>query len=303
MVIWGGFDGSAHLSSGGRYDPSDDTWAATSATGAPGARASHAAVWTGTVMIVWSGQDADSDLGTGARYNPALNSWAAMATSGGPSPRSSSKAVWTGSVMVVWGGQDASSVLRTGGRYVLEQSVDNDQDGFSECAGDCHDARADMFPGAPQTCDGVNNDCALPSWPGLEGTTEVDDDGDGLSECGGDCNDADAAAWATPGEATNLLIARPAGGPATLSWGAPSSGGAPSAMLYDTLRSELATDFQAAAFCLESDGSDTSAVDALDPPPGGIVFYLVRPQNACPSGQGPLGFDSAGTPIEGRNCP
>ena len=33
MILWGGFSGSAYLNSGGRYNPSNNTWVATS-TGA-----------------------------------------------------------------------------------------------------------------------------------------------------------------------------------------------------------------------------------------------------------------------------
>ena len=51
------YDESYHsLNTGGRYNPSTDTWTATS-TGAnvPAAREVHTAVWTGTEMIVWGG--------------------------------------------------------------------------------------------------------------------------------------------------------------------------------------------------------------------------------------------------------
>jgi len=52
--------------------------------------------------------------------------------------------------------------------------VDNDGDGYGafgdpSCpngpAVDCDDANDAVFPGAPEVCDGVNNDCADPSWP------------------------------------------------------------------------------------------------------------------------------------------
>jgi hypothetical protein len=70
---------------------------------------------------------------------------------------------------------------------------DLDEDGFG--CGDCDDDNAAVHPGAPQLCDGVNNDCVDPSWPGLEGTNELDDDGDGLSECEGDCDDGQGAVF------------------------------------------------------------------------------------------------------------
>jgi hypothetical protein len=68
---------------------------------------------------------------------------------------------------------------------------DDDDDGLSECEGDCDDSERWVYPGAPQIChDGLNNDCAHQEWPDLTGTNEADEDGDGFSECTGDCDDA-----------------------------------------------------------------------------------------------------------------
>jgi hypothetical protein len=67
--------------------------------------------------------------------------------------------------------------------------VDTDGDGQTGC-GDCDDGHPDVYYGAPQICDGMNNDCAEPSWPDLPGTNEYDDDLDGLTECAGDCDDS-----------------------------------------------------------------------------------------------------------------
>ena len=48
---------SGYLNTGGRYNPSTDSWTATSTTNAPAARVDHTAVWTGSEMIVWGGSD------------------------------------------------------------------------------------------------------------------------------------------------------------------------------------------------------------------------------------------------------
>ncbi len=69
---------------------------------------------------------------------------------------------------------------------------DGDNDGF--CGSppqDCNDFDADVYPNAPQICDGINNDCFDQNWPDLTGTNEADDDLDGFTECAGDCADAD----------------------------------------------------------------------------------------------------------------
>lgn len=81
-------------------------------------------------------------------------------------------------------------------RYVSRPTIidcacsgDNDSDGFDNCGADCDDANPDVFPGAPQVCDGVNNDCLESRWPSLP-DAETDLDGDTYSACTGDCDDA-----------------------------------------------------------------------------------------------------------------
>ena len=47
MIVWGGIDGfGTNFNTGGRYNPSTDSWTATSTTNAPAARRNHTAVWT-----------------------------------------------------------------------------------------------------------------------------------------------------------------------------------------------------------------------------------------------------------------
>jgi hypothetical protein len=106
------------LNSGGRYDPSTDTWSATDFTAAPAARWFHTAVWTGSEMIVWGGENEGGVpfLNTGGRYNPNTNSWTATTITNAPDARRYHTAVWNGSEMIVWGG-DASPVTNTGARY------------------------------------------------------------------------------------------------------------------------------------------------------------------------------------------
>src|SRR5207302_677681 len=92
----------------------DDSWTATSTTGAPAARELHTAVWTGTEMIVWGGTNG-TFFNTGGRYNPGTDSWTATSTTGAPAGRDYHTAVWTGSEMIVWGGFNGS-YFNTGGR-------------------------------------------------------------------------------------------------------------------------------------------------------------------------------------------
>jgi len=119
MVVWGGNDAGGYTNTGGRYNPSTDSWIPTSTAGAPSARYGHPAVWTGTEMVVWGGRDTSSYFNTGGRYNPSTDTWTATSLTGAPTGRSGHPAIWTGTgtEMVVWGGRDTGGRTNTGGRY------------------------------------------------------------------------------------------------------------------------------------------------------------------------------------------
>ncbi len=120
MIVWGGYywDGNYHyFQSGGRYNPSTDSWTATSTANPPEARGFHTAVWTGSEMIIWGGYDGSNYWNTGGRYNPGTDGWTATSTTDAPAGRSNHTAVWSGSEMIVWGGTDGNNNVRTGGRY------------------------------------------------------------------------------------------------------------------------------------------------------------------------------------------
>jgi N-acetylneuraminic acid mutarotase len=125
MIVWGGYIYNyvnQFLNTGGVYDPSTDTWSATTTTNAPNARESHTAVWTGSRMIVWGGDNAADPCecgpyATGAQYDPATNTWTPTTLANAPPGRHDHTAVWTGKEMVVWGGATATGFVNTGARY------------------------------------------------------------------------------------------------------------------------------------------------------------------------------------------
>ena len=120
MIVWGGYfygPGNQPQNTGGRYNPSTDSWTITSTTNAPSARDGHAAVWTGSDMLVWGGGGGRSLLNTGGKYDPGTDSWTATNITNAPTPRSFFTAVWTGNEMIVWGGYDGTNHFNSGARY------------------------------------------------------------------------------------------------------------------------------------------------------------------------------------------
>ena len=105
MIVWGGDHcyADCDLNTGGRYNPSTDSWTATSTTNAPQSRVNFTAVWTGSEMIVWGGYDIHNVLNTGGRYNPATDGWTPTNNTNAPERRYDHTAIWTGSEMIVWG--------------------------------------------------------------------------------------------------------------------------------------------------------------------------------------------------------
>lgn len=120
MIVWGGYNynSSTYFNTGARYNPSTDTWTATSTISAPGIREMHTAVWIGSEMIIWGGTSGTGALNDGSRYNPMADSWTATAGTAAPGNRYAQTAVWTGIEMIVWGGDNGTGVyLNDGGRY------------------------------------------------------------------------------------------------------------------------------------------------------------------------------------------
>lgn len=163
------------------------------------------------------------------------------------------------------------------------------------------DADGDGVSGAGDLCPTENSGCYDLDFDGCIDQPDVDADMDGVTAGACDCDDTDLAIWGTPGEALNLLLGGDDPAATTLSWEAPAEGG--TQPRYDTIRSADPADFVTAAICVETDDvADTAAFDFGDPPPGGAFFYLVRAENGCADGRGPLGVSQGLYARAARDC-
>src|SRR5207253_271191 len=124
MIVWGGIDENLLvLNTGGKYNPTSDSWTPTTTVNAPAARYQHTAVWAGSEMLIWGGNDENFlPVNTGGKYNLATDSWTATSTTDAPDARVSHTTVWTGSEMIVWVVARSSNgiditYLDTGGKY------------------------------------------------------------------------------------------------------------------------------------------------------------------------------------------
>ena len=122
LVVWGGQDAVGMLNTGGRYNPTTDTWAPTAQSGAPSARTRHAAATEGTTLMVWGGYDGSGYLNTGGIYNPGTDVWVATDATGAPTARGDHAMTYVNITglgsqwFMLWGGENA-------GGYVADWKV------------------------------------------------------------------------------------------------------------------------------------------------------------------------------------
>ncbi|HEX5941585.1 MAG TPA: hypothetical protein VFY66_04875, partial [Anaerolineales bacterium] len=120
MIVWGGcFGGECKYTTntGGRYNPSSNSWVATAVPPVPFQRNPFVSVWTGTEMLVWG---VDSQLLDKSiyRYAPATDSWAKTVVLNAPDARGGFSGVWTGTELIIWGGGVTGfGPSITGGRF------------------------------------------------------------------------------------------------------------------------------------------------------------------------------------------
>lgn len=238
------------------------------------------------------------------------------------------------------GDLDEGSVttLLDDGEFRTCDDLDRDGDGLAGCVGDCDDQRASVHPGAPELCDGLDNDCDRFIDEGATLTFFRDADSDdygtvpdtrrgctppeGYVADAGDCDDLDPYVhpgapercngrdddcdgsvdeqFAPPSGIPHLDVAGPTPA-AWLSWN--SVGGSTGC---DVARGSLAMlrssggDFSQATLGCLADNRQTPNLDDPDPAPAGAGFwYLARAVNCATPGS----WDSGGSSQQGgRNA-
>jgi len=106
-----------------------------STTGAPPARTSHEAVWTGVEMIIWGGRQSETIVGDGMRYDPLTDTWTPISSTNAPTPRVGHVTLWTGTHMVVFGGVNGEERFHDGGLYDPREDVWDRIDECTDCDG------------------------------------------------------------------------------------------------------------------------------------------------------------------------
>jgi len=122
MIVWGGWDSlnAVPLNSGGRFNPTSNTWQPTATNCTPAARFGHVGVWSGTELIVWGGASNGNGVyyRVGGRYDPNADAWQTTPIAGAPDGRSGATGIWTGTELIVRGGRTPlGTTANTGGRF------------------------------------------------------------------------------------------------------------------------------------------------------------------------------------------
>jgi hypothetical protein len=193
------------------------------------------------------------------------------------------------------------------GSIFICSDIDGDGDGVSQCDGDCDDTNNQQFPGNPEVCDGLDNNCDGATDEGFPNTdgdamadcVDPDDDNDGVPDVA-DCAPLDDTAWNFPTEVAGVELH--GGTPTQLSWNDQGTG-----FRYDVAGGFVVDIIQdqgtSGALCLADDEALASFADARqDPVSGEAYYYLIRSQNTC--GAGTYGLATSGAPrLPVADCP
>lgn len=108
MIVWGGDKGSGSYrasNTGGKFNPTSNTWSTTLTSGEPEGRYLHSSNWTGNELIIWGGAISGSDeTNDGGIFVPITNSWTETSLLNAPSKRYGHTSEYQNNSIIYWGG-------------------------------------------------------------------------------------------------------------------------------------------------------------------------------------------------------
>jgi N-acetylneuraminic acid mutarotase len=335
MIVWGGFGSGfpEDLNNGGIYDPVGDLWAATSLADAPAGREQHTAVWAGelAMMLIWGGGPAPL-AGNGGRFAFGLS--ADVDHDGyticDGDCNDIRPDVHPGAVELCNGldddcdgvaddlpsafcddGNACTTDVCGGSAGCLHPVRDNDGDGYGDglCGGnDCDDLDPLRYPGAPERCNGLDDNCDGVADEGgnllcndqdvctdvdvclgvlgcFHHARDFDGDGHGDASCGGDdCTDVNPGVWFPAIEVATLSASGAI--PTALAWTDQGAQVGPEIfyLLVSGAIAKPGTSGFVGASCLQA-GMTTSFQDTRPNPSVGTAYwYLTGAVNECGAG-------------------
>lgn len=183
LLVWGGLGANDRdaLATGLRITPSTGKVRPITTIGAPTARWSHFAAWTGDEMLIWGGESYVTDGSPplvasavgGSAYDPEADAWRSI-TDPRPGPVVAEAVAWTGTELFVWGGGGGSEQPRVQSGFLFEPSS-NTARPTGEASPDAEAVNADAvaLDGAVVITGGLTNfpearpiryDVAVDSW-------------------------------------------------------------------------------------------------------------------------------------------
>lgn len=125
FVCFGGYNGFKTQSSGGIYDPINDTWVSIPSMGDGAARSVPVVVWANGKLFVWGGFEQNgftqNFYNTGRIYDSATRVWTGLTTVNAPAGRYIAAYGYNQATneIAIWGGSGAGAYLGTGAKYNL----------------------------------------------------------------------------------------------------------------------------------------------------------------------------------------